>query len=279
MQNIKKYLTTRNIVMVICIIVFCVCAGILLHKYISEKNAQNKFESLIDENTEVTETQTEENIFTYLGIEDPGKVIDWEKLWEENDDIYAWIYIPNTNIDYPILQHETDDSYYLEYNLDGTKGYPGCIYTEKINAKDFTDRNTLIYGHNMKNGTMFKDVHKFAEEEFFEENRYIFIYTPEELLIYDIYAAYRFTDAHILYSYDFSSNSGLASYLKIVEDNYGTSGNFRDVEVTGEDHIITLSTCVSGQSDKRQLVQAVLVEYDGSNNSVAESAETTETEE
>lgn len=266
MENLKKYLTKRNIVLAICVIIFCISAGVLLHKYISEKNAQEKFESLSGvntENTEVTEME-EENIFTYLGIEDPGKVLDWEALWEQNEDIYAWIYIPGTNVDYPILQHETDDSYYLEYNLDGTKGYPGCIYTERINAKDFTDHNTLIYGHNMKNGTMFHDLHQFADETFFEENRYIFIYTPEELLIYDVFAAYKYTDAHILYFYDCKTESGFASYLQMVWDDYGNRGNFREgVEVTGEDHIITLSTCVGGESDRRYLVQGVLVEYEG----------------
>ena len=141
-MNIKDLLTKRNIILVICVIVFCVSGGVLLHKYIAEKNAQDKFESLIDVNTEMTEIQEEENIFTYLGVNDPGKVIDWEALREENEDIYAWIYIPNTNIDYPILQHPTDDMYYLEHNLDGSSGLPGCIYTEKINAKNFTDQNT-----------------------------------------------------------------------------------------------------------------------------------------
>ncbi len=257
----KEFFSKRNIILIICVVVFCVSAGCLIYKYVSEKNAQNTFESFTGVNTETTETEVEQNIFTYLGIEDPGKVIDWEALWEENEDIYAWIYIPNTNIDYPILQHPSNDTYYLEYNLDGSKGLPGCIYTEKINAKDFTDHNTLIYGHNMRNGTMFKDVHKFAEEEFFNENRFIFIYTPDELLIYDIYAAYRFTDAHILLSYDCETEAGFGMYLQMIQNSYGTTGNFREVEVDQTDRIITLSTCVGGQDDKRQLLQAVLVEY------------------
>lgn len=281
-EKIKEILSEKNRVYIICLAVFCISGGILLHKYISEKDAQDKFESLAVVSTEeTTEIQEEEEtVFTYLGVENPGKVIDWEALWEENEDIYAWIYIPNTNIDYPILQHPTDDMYYLEHNLDGSSGLPGCIYTEKINEKNFTDHNTLIYGHNMRNGTMFKDVHKFAESDFFEENRYVFIYTPEELLIYDIYAAYRFTDAHILYSYDCVTEDGFSSYLEMVQENYGASGNFRDVEVTGEDHVITLSTCVSGQDDKRQLLQAVLVEYNETQaDDGASMDEATETEE
>lgn len=267
MQKIKEFITIRNIIIVISVCVCLISAGILLHKYISEKNAQNKFDSLSTVNTENIEIETEteeETIFTYLGIEDPGKVLDWEYLWEQNEDIYAWLYIPGTSIDYPILQHETDNTYYLEYNLDGSKGRPGCIYTENLNTKDFSDYNTLIYGHNMRNGTMFHDLHNFEEKEFFEANRYVFIYTPEKLYIYDIFAAYKFTDVHILYGYDCFTQQGFRNYLDMVFEDYADAGYFREgVEVTSEDHIITLSTCVSGESEKRYLVQGVLVEYDG----------------
>lgn len=271
MEKFKKFLTARNIVLAVCVVVFCISAGVLLHKFISEQNAQNKFESLSGTaNTESSEVvgvvsgdEAEDTIFTYLGIEDPGKNLDWEELWKQNKDIYAWIYIPGTNVDYPILQHETDDSYYLNHNLDGTRGYPGCIYTEKMNAKDFTDYNTLIYGHNMKNGTMFNDLHKFNEYSFFKEHRYMFIYMPDQLLVYDIFGAYKFTNEHILYSYDCFSEEGFTEYMEMVYERYRYKGNFRDdVEVTGKDHIITLSTCIGNDSYSRFLVQGVLVEYE-----------------
>lgn len=263
MERIKKYFTKRNVLILLCIVIVCVCAGILLQKYAKENHAQKVFEELSNTQVNSTEVLQEDTIFTKLGIEDPGKVLDWDYLKEQNEDIYAWIYIPDTMIDYPILQHETDDSYYLEYNLDGSKGYPGCIYTERVNDKDFTDHNTLIYGHNMKNGTMFRDLHSFADKSFFEEHPYVFIYTPEEIFVYEIFGAYKFTDAHILYNYDCYSSDGFASYLEMIETDYGTKGNFKDgVEVTGSDRIITLSTCVGGEDDKRYLVQAVLLEYE-----------------
>ncbi|MCD7708953.1 MAG: class B sortase, partial [Clostridiales bacterium] len=88
-------------------------------------------------------------------VEIPQKNLDWDSLRETNSDIYAWIYIPGTNVDYPVLQHPTDDTYYLNYNMNGTRGYPGCIYTELATSKEFTDFNTVIYGHNMRNKTMF----------------------------------------------------------------------------------------------------------------------------
>ena len=263
-------------IIIIAIFAVLVLSVLLVNRYINEQKAQDMYEELSDRNTE-TEEVAEDTIFTRLGIEDPGKIIDWDYLWEQNEDIYAWIYIPGTQIDYPVLQHKSDDSYYLDYNLDGSKGYPGCIYTERINAKEFTDYNTVVYGHNMKDGTMFAGLHLFEEEAFFEDNRYIFIYTPEQLYIYDIFGAYKFTNAHILYAYDCSTQTGYDIYLDMVFEKYIDKGHFRDgVEVTSDDHIITLATCVSGESDKRYLVQGVLVEYEGFE---LEQVEDTETEE
>ena len=249
-----------RIILIVCVIVFVVAAGSLLFKWYTEKKAQERFEALSETVTEETEMETEADIFSELGIENPNKVLNWENLWQENEDIYAWIYVPNTNMDYPILQHETDNTYYLNYNLDGSKGYPGCIYTENLNAKDFSDNNTVIYGHNMKNGTMFADVHKFEDETFFEENSYVYIYMPNEILIYEIFAVYEFTDAHILYSYDCASTDGYEEYLNMVYDTYGNKGLFRDdATVSEQQKIITLSTCISGKADKRLLLQAVLI--------------------
>ena len=103
--------------------------------------------------------------------------VDWEGLREVNTDVYAWITVPGTVIDYPILQHATDNTYYLYYNIDGSYGYPGCIYTENLNSKDFTDNNTVIYGHNMKDGTMFTDLLKT------DIRKYLFIHRKQHMNI------------------------------------------------------------------------------------------------
>ena len=185
--------------------------------------------------------------------------VDWEGLWKVNKDVYAWITVPGTVIDYPILQHATDNTYYLNYNIDGSYGYPGCIYTENMNAKDFTDNNTVIYGHNMKNGSMFAGLHQYEERSFFEEHPQVLIYTPEKTYEYTIFAAYIYDDRHLLYSFDFANDDVYASYLDNVLNMRDLSANIRDdITVTREDSIITLVTCMSNQPDKRLLVQAVL---------------------
>ena len=119
------------------------------------------------------------------------RAVDFAALQEDTcADIYAWISIPDTRIDYPVLQHPSDDTYYLNYNLDGSKGYPGCIYTERENSRDFSDFNTVIYGHNMKNGSMFHDLHSYEDESFLPDHPYVYIYTPDRVMRYRIFAAY-----------------------------------------------------------------------------------------
>lgn len=198
------------------------------------------------------------------GVPVPEKEIDFADLQENvNPDIYAWIYIPDTQIDYPVLQHPTDNYYYLEYNLDGSKGYPGCIYTEDYNEKDFSDPNTVIYGHNMKNGTMFAGLHKFEDNEYFEEHPYVYIYTENRLLAYEIFAAHESGNEHILYNNDFSDSYVFTKYLAEIMTGRTMNGNIREeVSVTAENRILTLSTCVANRPEKRYLVQGVLLNED-----------------
>ncbi len=189
--------------------------------------------------------------------------IDFKAYWEIDKNVYAYIEIPDTRISYPVLQSDDEqpEDYYLDHNLDGSTGYPGCIYTQRLNSKDFDDYNTILYGHNMKNGEGFRDLHKFSDKDFFDNNKYVYIYTPDELLTYEIFAAYEFNDDHIIYAYDFSNEKGYQEYIDMLK-NYG-SGYFRDVDsLTTDDRIITLSTCTSIDI-KRYLVQAKLVDKKG----------------
>lgn len=196
-----------------------------------------------------------------LGIPVPEKTVDIKDLQENtNGDIYAWIYIPDTKIDYPVLQHPTDNLYYLDYNLDGSRGYPGCIYTEDYNAKDFTDPVTVLYGHNMKNGTMFAGLHRYSDSQYMEEHPYVYIYTEEGLLVYEIFAAHEYSDAHILYSHDYTDEGQMETYLEDIKSMRDMTNVLREeVEVTTQDRILTLSTCISSKPNNRFLVQGVLV--------------------
>ena len=174
--NIYKILT---IVLAVVLIVVLIIFG---RSWMVQKNAQKEYEKLSaqvndlqnqvndnqihipsDTQTETEnvaqEVQTEDSELEQKGIEIPQKNLNWKKLKGVNQDIYAWICIPGTGVDYPVLQHPSDDSYYLNYNMNGTRGYPGCIYTEKANSKEFTDFDTVVYGQCLLLSTTMKTRH------------------------------------------------------------------------------------------------------------------------
>lgn len=274
-MNKKK---SGDIYKIICIVLLIILIGIVAvwgYRIIVENRANSKYEeiqntinSAANQNKAVTEAEDAEAVIieTEAEAEDaadsfdvPEKNLDWASLYKENEDIYAWIYIPGTQVDYPVLQSATDDTYYLNHNIDGSYGKPGCIYTEKINSKDFSNYNTVIYGHNMKNGEMFGCLHDYEDETFFDENPYVYVYTEDKTYVYEIFAAYTASNAHILNTNDFSTQKGFADYLDNVVYNKSLVGNFKEgARVTSDNRIITLSTCTSNSS-KRWLVQAVLV--------------------
>lgn len=278
MDKIEKQ---KNIYKILCIILLIILIVVLVmwgHSALVEKSAAKTYEKLQESvnsdasdtktqasETEQQSTQVSENVGDTETdshkeqYDIPQKNLDWEELEAVNPDIYAWIYIPNTNIDYPVLQRSGDNDYYLEHNLDGSRGKPGCIYTEDLNSKEFTDYNTVIYGHNMKSGAMFRTLHDFEDKSFFDNNQYVYIYTKDRALVYKIFAAYTNDAKHILNSNDFTSEQGLSDYLEKVFKKAQAEGYLRDdVAVTGENAILTLSTCTTS-SDKRYIVQAVLV--------------------
>ena len=189
------------------------------------------------------------------------RVIDFAGLQsKKNADIYAWISVPGTNIDYPVLRHPTDDGYYLYHNLNGSSGYPGCIYTENWNSKDWTDPVTVLYGHDMRStGTMFHQLHKFEKQNFFDKNQYIYIYTPEKTLKYLIFATYVHTNEHLLYNHNFSNKDEFNSFFNTVLASAGGVNHVREgVEISSDSKIITLSTCIKNQPNNRYLVFGVL---------------------
>ena len=194
--------------------------------------------------------------------------VDFEELKNVNEDIYAWINIPGDDpesplVDYPILQSSpnADDNYYLDHNVNKKSSVYGAIYTQNYTNKDFNDFNTLKYGHNMRNGTMFGSLKKYRDKTYFDNHRDINIYMPGRVLKYHIFAAYIFDDRHILLSYDFSNETARQLYLEEALNQRKLSANYSDdIEVGVNDKIITLSTCTSNKGE-RYLVQGVLV-YD-----------------
>lgn len=187
--------------------------------------------------------------------------IDFEALWDINTDIYAYIEIDGTDISYPVLQSVTNDGYYLNHTPEGKSGRPASIFTLKANSRDFTDFNTVIYGHNMKNGLMFGKLKEYRDEEYLDSHRTIRIYLPDRELVYKVFAAVVYDDRLITSYYKNDDPEACARYLDSIYGNRDINSHvLKDTEVTEEDRIITLSTCVRGQRDARYLIVAVLTD-------------------
>ncbi len=256
----KKFLRYAGIGLAVVLLMTAVVIFAVVHE--RNKDYQLKADTMteLQVNTREAEEQTTPDPVYSDSFYETNN-LDFAKLKESNSDIYAWVEVPGTSVDYPVLQHATDDSYYLEHNMDGSKGYPGCIYSENINSLFFTDRNTVLYGHNMKNGTMFASLHEYEDPVFFEENPYIYIYAQDgRKLTYRIFAAYRTDDAHLLKSIDISNDEKFEAYIGSIYEHNSINDNYdTDVKVDAKSKILTLSTC-NNDNKGRYLVQGVLVE-------------------
>ena len=209
---------------------------------------------------EAQETQTQEerpelvleNFLTEEGF------LDLAALQELNSECYGWIAIEGTDISFPVLQPTEDLSWYLSHDFWGGEDDNGCIYTEYYNSTDFQDPNTVIYGRNTE--SRFGMLHQYQDRSYFDEHREIKIYLSDRVLTWQIFAAYTYDDRHLIMTYDFWDANVFSGYLSDVLSQRQMDAFLDDsVEVTVEDKIITLSTGVTGQSEKRYLVQAVLV--------------------
>ncbi len=244
----------RKILYILCIIGAGLCIGFLVYYYVRLQENKKIYEDLQNRtDTEVLSSDGTEEIFAE--IEESKKKLDipvnFEELWQINPEIYAWIEIPGTSVAYPIVQSASDNSYYLNHTIEGIAGYPGSIYTEGVNAKDFQDFNTLIYGHDMEDGSMFGGLSLFQSEDYLKEHENLIIYTPEHRLTYRIFAVVTYDDRHIMGSYDFSEKEDREAFLSSI-------GN-TDAEVTADSKLVTLSTCIASQPTNRLLVEAVFV--------------------
>ena len=192
-----------------------------------------------------------------------GVDIDFNELNAINPDVYAWLFVPNTNVDYPVARssRDGDDSFYLEHNIYRQYQFSGMIYSEIRNNPDMHDRVTVMYGHNMLNGSMFASLHNFEDKDFFDENNTIFVVTKDKIFTYLIYSAYTFDDRHILNSFSLNDDEVFQEYINSTLHPHSYNANVREgVELTTNNKILTLSTCTSGASNTRYLVQGVLVD-------------------
>ena len=231
-----------------------VLGGIGIKRCLNEANAGESYEEL---KVELDIPPLQEIPDAEEKLENP---IDFKALKAKYPDVYAWIRIPGTKVDYPIAQRagEDADNYYLHHTIDGRKRLEGAIYTESLNSKDFTDPNTVIYGHNMKNGSMFGQLRKFKAKDYYEQNPYFYIYTPDGKEVkYQVYAVCIVEDTSDSYNKFYENDDAYLKYLQYIK---GIARYDTGVKVTAQTQLVSLSTCTNVTETQRLLVHGVKVE-------------------
>lgn len=181
--------------------------------------------------------------------------IDFDSLHEISGDAAAWIYDPDGEINYVIAQAK-DNDYYLRRLLDGTEASGGTLFMDFRNNKDLSDWNTVIYGHNMKNGTMFATLLDYRRPGYYDKHPVMYLYTPEQRYRIELIAGYTTSVNDLIYSIPATKESR----DEILDHARMVSSFISDVTVEDGDRLVTLSTCSYVYDDARYVVIGRIVE-------------------
>lgn len=260
-KSLKKL--TYKILFVVSSLTFIVCLLMLIKIFIPQKNDMKQYHNPVATTTSASQVQEATEEETTLR----DNPINFKKLQKVNKDVHGWIQIPDTNIDYVVVQSsvDKDDLFYLDHNLEGNYEFAGTIFSQKANSTDFRDHVTVLYGHNMLNGSMFHDLLKFRDSEFFEEHDEMYVYTPGHILTYKIVSAFTYDDRHILNTFNFNSKKDRKEYFDTINNPKSMDANVRkNFSAELDSRILTLSTCTD-ISSQRYLVQGVLINDEPTN--------------
>lgn len=181
--------------------------------------------------------------------ESEGK-IDFDALKKKNKDVKAWLYSADTPINYPVVQGE-DNQYYLYRMFNGEYNGKGSLFIDYRCENPFRDFNTVIYGHRMKDGSMFHDLIEYRDADYYQKHKTMELTTPEREYELQIFAVVTISADSDLYRFSFSSNSEKQTYLDQVT---AASEVDMGVPVSPEDRIVMMSTCTYEYDDARLVV-------------------------
>lgn len=241
MKKKSKILITLIQIVLIAVIIF---SGIKIIEWIKSNKKNKDIMSEIKENV-VINNEMDSNNEEYK--------IDFAKLKQKNSDAIAWIKVNGTDIDFPVVKG-TDNSYYLTHDFDKEKNKAGWIFADYRNKFDGTDKNIIIYGHNMKNGSMFASLKDVIKEEWYnnENNKYIALITENENCKYQVFSVYQIeTEEYYL-------QTNISNFKEFVEKIKGRSKKDFNVDIKETDSILTLSTCADN-TKYRVVLHAVKV--------------------
>lgn len=170
--------------------------------------------------------------------EDQGAKIDFDALTVINDEVIGWISSEGTEVDYPVVQGE-DNYFYLNHLFTGEKNKVGTIFMDYRNHDDFSDKNTILYGHNMKDGSMFASLSLYKEQEFYDTHSSMVIHAKNGSYRIDLFAGLIIDGDESIRIY-FKDNEDFINYF----DSLSKGSTFEsNTVITDDDQIITLATC------------------------------------
>ena len=234
------------VIRIVLLIVF-LFSGYLLSDYLIElyhlKNAQREMADIYEESV-------------WMNKENGKRELTFEQLHEINEDIVGWISIDGTSIDYPVVQAR-DNIYYLSHSVYKEESSAGTIFMDSRNGSSPLDKNTVLYGHHMKNGMMFHDLAFYKEAAFYKKHPYVEYGGVEGIGKWEVFSAYVTNTADNYIETQFDSDEDFEQFLeRVVSKSLYHTG----CEVKGADKILTLSTCSYEFDDARMVVHAKLVE-------------------
>ena len=275
-KDAKTRSIIRYIIMGICVCVFVVSAFSIVKTLYGYRQAEEFYAdmyadlgdsgSVLEESALLSELDSFGTINKPKGEDDETYNQLFERmkarilsLREKSEDVYGWIIIPGTeNIDYPIMQ-SGDNDYYLSRTYTGDYMTAGSIFADYRCDKDINGNyNFIVYGHNMQNGMMFSELIKFLEEDFFNKNQYVYVYTDKGIYTYKIFSVYK-TDYK--YKYIETGFPTGEDFMAWAEEMRSNSKFVREgISFDTNSRVITLSTCTNALWSDRYCVQALLVD-------------------
>ncbi|MBS6955258.1 MAG: class B sortase [Enterocloster asparagiformis] len=254
----------HRLVIIVLALVLVVSAGMVFSQWLENKRARDEYNRLAElasqtsQETGTTEAESVEAPETEPETEPYISPIDFDALRAENPDTIGWITIDGTNINYPIVQG-TDNDFYLNHDFNGQENIAGAIYLDFESQGNWDGRNNIIYGHNMKNGSMFKDVVKYKDEAYFKEHQFFTIYTPEREIRLKSVAAYYGEAKPIVRKTRFKSQESFDAFVK---EMLSPCTYAEPVQYPART-LYTLVTCSYEIDDARTFLFAVEVDEDG----------------
>lgn len=242
----KNKLNKRKLIRLILFLIFILAVIFLIKNFSKEKEPDILSEVKIDK-TQITEEKTE-------------RMLKLEKLQEENVEIIGWLEIEGTSINYPVLQG-TDNDYYLTHNYKKENAIGGSLFLDKDFNLEKPSSNYLIYGHRMKNGTMFEDLINYKDESFYKEHPTIRFTTNQEDVEYEIIAVfysrvYYKSETNVFRYYYFVDAKSDKEFNEYVEKSKKASLYNTGKTARYGDQLLTLSTCEYSQPDGRFAIVA-----------------------